>query len=39
LPLPLVSYGGSFLLAVLFSIGILQSVWIHRAPLNRGRRY
>lgn len=31
LPLPLVSYGGSFLLAVLFSIGILQSIWVHRA--------
>lgn len=30
LPLPLVSYGGSFLLAVCFSIGILQSVWVHR---------
>ncbi len=30
LPLPLVSYGGSFLLAVLFSLGVLQSIWIHR---------
>ena len=37
LPLPLVSYGGSFLLAVLFSVGILQSVWIHRAPLEAKR--
>lgn len=34
LPLPLVSYGGSFLLAVLFSVGVLQSIWIHRS--NRG---
>lgn len=32
LPLPLVSYGGSFLLTVLFSIGLLQSIWIHRRP-------
>lgn len=32
LPLPLVSYGGSFLLAVLFGLGLLQSIWIHRAP-------
>ncbi len=38
LPLPLVSYGGSFLLAVLFSVGILQSVWIHRAPLEAKRK-
>ena len=30
LPLPLVSYGGSFLLTVMFSIGILQSIWLHR---------
>ncbi len=37
LPLPLVSYGGSFLLTVLFSVGILQSIWIHRAT-GRDRR-
>jgi rod shape determining protein RodA len=30
LPLPLVSYGGSFLLIVMVSFGLLQSVWIHR---------
>jgi rod shape determining protein RodA len=30
LPLPLVSYGGSFLLLTLFSMGVVQSVWIHR---------
>jgi len=30
LPLPLVSYGGSFLVAVLFSVGLLQSIWVHR---------
>ena len=30
LPLPLVSYGGSFLIAVLFSVGLLQSIWVHR---------
>lgn len=35
LPLPLISYGGSFLLAVLFGLGILQSVWIHRRPKRR----
>ncbi len=30
LPLPFISYGGSFLMITLFSMGILQSVWIHR---------
>jgi rod shape determining protein RodA len=30
LPLPLVSYGGSFLTITLLSLGLLQSVWIHR---------
>lgn len=30
LPLPFVSYGGSFLLLTLFSMGLAQSVWIHR---------
>lgn len=34
LPLPLVSYGGSFVLIVIFSLGILQSIWIHRKPLT-----
>lgn len=35
LPLPMVSYGGSFLLAVLFSVGVLQSIWVHRGPPGR----
>jgi rod shape determining protein RodA len=30
LPLPLLSYGGSFLLITLIGFGVLQSVWIHR---------
>jgi rod shape determining protein RodA len=30
LPLPLVSYGGSFLMIILISFGLMQSVWIHR---------
>lgn len=30
LPLPFISYGGSFLMITLFCMGILQSVWIHR---------
>lgn len=34
LPLPFVSYGGSFLLITLFSMGILQSIWIHRKVMR-----
>jgi rod shape determining protein RodA len=34
LPLPLISYGGSFLLMILFSLGILQSIWIHRKTVR-----
>lgn len=30
LPLPLISYGGSFLLVSMLSLGLLQSIWIHR---------
>jgi len=32
LPLPLVSYGGSFLLITMACFGLLQSIWIHRKP-------
>lgn len=39
LPLPFVSYGGSFLFITLFSIGLLQSIWVCRRPLDpRNRR-
>lgn len=34
LPLPLVSYGGSFLMIILFSFGLLQSIWIHRKTVG-----
>ena len=30
LPLPLISYGGSFLIVAMLSLGLLQSIWIHR---------
>ena len=33
LPLPLVSYGGTFLLITMACLGLLQSIWIHRKPL------
>jgi rod shape determining protein RodA len=29
-PLPMLSYGGSFLVLILFALGILESIWIHR---------
>jgi rod shape determining protein RodA len=37
-PLPMISYGGSFLVLILFALGILQSIWIHRKiPLGKRR--
>lgn len=30
LPLPLISYGGTFALTVMFSLGLVNSVWVHR---------
>jgi len=32
-PLPLVSYGGSFALVIMFGLGLLNSVWVHRKVL------
>ncbi|MEP6938072.1 MAG: FtsW/RodA/SpoVE family cell cycle protein [Chthoniobacterales bacterium] len=29
-PLPLVSYSGSFILMIMFGLGIVNSVWVHR---------
>ncbi|MDX2079337.1 MAG: rod shape-determining protein RodA [Terrimicrobiaceae bacterium] len=34
LPLPLISYGGSFVMITLLSFGIAQSVWIHRRAIR-----
>jgi rod shape determining protein RodA len=38
-PLPLISYGGSFLVLILFALGILESIWIHRQtqPVRQAR--
>lgn len=30
IPLPLISYGGTFMVMVLFLFGLIQSVWVHR---------
>ncbi|MBI4025516.1 MAG: rod shape-determining protein RodA [Verrucomicrobia bacterium] len=31
-PLPLMSYGGSFVLVCMIALGLVQSVWLHRKP-------
>jgi rod shape determining protein RodA len=33
LPLPLISYGGTFLVMVMFGLGLANSVWVHRKVL------
>lgn len=30
LPLPFISYGGTFMLMTMFLMGLLQSIWVHR---------
>ena len=35
-PLPMISYGGSFLVLIFFALGLLESIWIHRqAPARK----
>jgi len=34
-PLPLVSYSGSFVLMIMFGLGIVNSVWVHRKAALR----
>jgi rod shape determining protein RodA len=36
-PLPFISYGGSFLLSLMFGLGVVQSIWIHRGVKAKGR--
>lgn len=46
IPMPFISYGGTFMVVTLFLMGMLQSVWVHRnisavkkkAPNGRERR-
>ncbi|MCE0497584.1 MAG: rod shape-determining protein RodA [Methylacidiphilales bacterium] len=35
IPLPFISYGGTFLLACLAAMGLVQSVWVHRKNFER----
>jgi len=30
IPLPFISYGGTFLITTMFLLGMVQSVWLHR---------
>jgi rod shape determining protein RodA len=34
-PLPLISYSGSFVLMIMFGLGIVNSVWVHRRAAAR----
>jgi rod shape determining protein RodA len=34
IPLPLISYGGTFTIVILFLLGVVQSVWVHRIDLE-----
>ncbi len=34
-PLPLISYGGTFLVMIMFALGLVNSVWVHRKALEK----
>ncbi|MBB5350508.1 rod shape determining protein RodA [Haloferula luteola] len=34
IPLPLISYSGTFVLMCMFLLGLVQSVWVHRKPIK-----
>jgi len=34
IPMPLISYGGTFLVMVMFGLGLVNSVWVHRKVLT-----
>jgi rod shape determining protein RodA len=38
LPMPFVSYGGTFMVVTLFLMGLVQSVWVHRKVLPSKKR-
>ena len=35
LPMPIISYGGTFVMIIMFALGLVQSVWIHRKSIGR----
>jgi rod shape determining protein RodA len=34
IPLPLISYSGTFVVMCMFMLGLVQSVWVHRKPIK-----
>lgn len=34
IPLPLISYSGTFVVMCMFLLGLVQSVWVHRKPMR-----
>ncbi|MDF1824433.1 MAG: FtsW/RodA/SpoVE family cell cycle protein [Verrucomicrobiales bacterium] len=38
IPLPFISYGGTFIVVLLFLMGLVQSVWVHRIDPEAQRR-
>jgi rod shape determining protein RodA len=34
IPLPLISYSGTFVVICMFLLGLVQSVWVHRKPIK-----
>ncbi len=38
LPMPIISYGGTFVMIIMFALGLVQSVWIHRKNPGRAPR-
>ncbi|HEY2573410.1 MAG TPA: FtsW/RodA/SpoVE family cell cycle protein, partial [Verrucomicrobiaceae bacterium] len=40
IPLPFISYGGTFLVVCFFMMGMIQSIWIHRhlSPVKKSDR-
>ncbi|MEM1158664.1 MAG: FtsW/RodA/SpoVE family cell cycle protein [Verrucomicrobiota bacterium] len=39
IPLPFISYGGTFLVACMAGLGVVQSVWIHRKDYEQERMF
>jgi rod shape determining protein RodA len=38
IPLPFISYGGTFIVVLLFLMGLVQSIWVHRIDPEAQRR-
>jgi rod shape determining protein RodA len=38
IPLPLISYGGTFMVMIMFLMGLVQSVWVHRRTTSQAQK-